>query len=119
MALPKNNFPIPTGNLIVGQVGIANAATVSDVINTQGLNLVGLLLPSALTGTTISFQGSLDGTNFDPVYSTVSGTALSYTVAQGHYVAFDPTPLQGLPFIKLVSGTSEAAARTIGFALKG
>lgn len=105
--------------LVVAAASIANGGTTSAAIPTQGLTLVGIQLPAAFTGTTITFQGSVDGTTYQPVYTTTSGTALSYTVAAGHYVAIDPTPFYGLAYIKLVSGSSEGAARSFSVLLKG
>jgi hypothetical protein len=115
----QTNFQLPQGQLVVGSAAIANGQTTSGVINTSGSNIVGLQIPAAFTGTAISFQGSLDGTLFQPIHSTVSGSALSYTVAQGQYLAITPGDLQGIPFIKLVSNASEGAARTIQYAVKG
>lgn len=105
--------------LVMAATTIANAASTSAAIPTQGLTLVGIQLPAAFTGTAITFTGSVDGTTYQPVYSTTSGTALSYTVAQGHYVAIDPTPFYGLAYIKLVSGSTEGGARAITVTLKG
>lgn len=105
--------------LVVAAATIANGQTVSAAIPTTGLSLVGIQLPAAFTGTTITFQGSVDGTTYQVVKSTTSGTSLSYTVAQGTYVAVDPTPFYGLQFIKLVSGSAEGGARTFSVALKG
>jgi hypothetical protein len=116
--LPGKAVPIEK-YLVERAITIASSATSSASFPTTGLSLVGVQLPAAFTGTTLTFQGSVDGTTFQPVYSTTSGTALSYTVAQGHYVAIDPVPFYGLLFLKIVSGTSEAAPRTLTAALKG
>lgn len=100
-------------------VAIASGQTASAVIACSGFVLCGIQLPAAFTGTTLTFQASIDGTTFQPVYSTASGTALSYTVAQGHYVAVNPQDFQGVNYLKIVSGSSEGAARTLVCALKG
>jgi hypothetical protein len=105
--------------LVVSAVAIANGQTSTAAIPTSGLSLVGVQLPAAFTGTTLTFTGSVDGTTYQPVYSTTSGTALSYTVAQGHYVAIDPVAFYGLAYIKLVSGSAEGGARAFSVALKG
>lgn len=105
--------------LVIAAASIANGQTVSAAIPTKGLTLVGIQLPAAFTGTAMTFQGSVDGTTYQAVYSTTSGTALSYTVAQAHYVAIDPVPFYGLAFIKLVSGSSEGGARSFSVTLKG
>lgn len=117
--------PQPTGSfaidrvLIVSTGSIANGQTVSAAIQVKGYSLVGIQLPAAFTGTALTFQVSLDGTTYQLLKSTTSGSSLSYTVAQGTYVAIDPTPFYGARYIKIVSGTAEGAARTLALALKG
>lgn len=115
---PLKALPI-SQSLVFASATIASGQTVSAAIPTKGLALVGIQLPAAFTGTAISFQGSVDGTTYQAVKSTTSGSALSYTVAQGTYAAIDPTPFQGLAYIKLVSGTSEGADRAFFVSLKG
>lgn len=115
---PTKAFPVEK-YLVISAVTIANGVATSSAIATKGLTLVGVQLPAAFTGTTLTFTGSVDGVTYQPVYSTISGTALSYTVAQGHYVAVDPIPFYGLAYIKLVSGSSEGGARSFSVLLKG
>lgn len=98
---------------------IANGQQESSVINCGGLVLCGILLPAAFTGTALTFEASVDGVNFFAVKNTTSGTALSYTVAQGTYAAIDPKDFQGIQYLKIKSGSSEGAARILTCALKG
>ena len=105
--------------LLFAPTTIAISTTTSAAIATGGLSLVGVQLPAAFTGTTLTFQISFDGVTYQPVYTSTSGTALSYTVAAGHYVAVNPQDFYGANYIKLISGSSEAAARTFSVALKG
>lgn len=107
------------GNFVTRNATIANAATTSDAIALGGMCLVGILL-RAFTGTALTFTvcDTIDGT-FVPLKSTTSGSALSYTVAQNGYFAIDPTAFQGVQFLKIVSGSSEAAERTLVLSLKG
>lgn len=98
---------------------IANGQQVSSAIECQGLTLCGVIVPAAFTGTALTFEASVDGTNYFPVYNTTSGTALSYTVAQGHYCAIDPKDFYGINFLIIKSGSAEAAARTLVASLKG
>ncbi len=101
-------------------VAILISQTKSAVMNCGGRALCGIKLPAAFTGTALSFEMSeaADGT-FVPVKSTTSGSALSYTVAQGTYCAIDPKDFQGINFLKIVSGTTEIAARSLICSLKG
>ena len=92
--------------------------TTSDVITTGGLSLVGIKLPATFTGTTLTFLmcDTVGGT-----YVSVNNSSgpVSYTVAQNKYYAIDPKDFHGIQFLKIVSGSSEASARTIICALKG
>jgi len=97
----------------------ATTAT-SGVINCGGLVLCGVLLPTTFTGTTLTFLMCSTATGtFVPVYSTTSGTKLSYTVAQGQYCAIDPKDFQGINFLQIVSGSTESATRALVCSLKG
>lgn len=97
---------------------IANGQTKSAVVNLNGFTLVGILLPAAFTGTALTFEASIDGSNFFPVKKS-DGNSVSYTVAQGTFVAVDPKDFYGVQYLKVVSGTSEAGARTLNLAVKG
>lgn len=105
--------------LITRSAEIAITETKTDAIALGGLQLVGIAFPT-FTGTAVSFEvcDTVDGT-FLPLHSTISGTVLSYTVASSRYVAIDPVAFLGAKFIKIVSGSSEAAARTLVISLKG
>lgn len=108
------------GTLVVGSTTIPISTTTSAAISLKGMALVALKMPAALTGTAITFTAcdTIDGT-YVPLKVTTSGTALSYTVAASGYYAVDPAAFQGIPFLKIVSGSTEAAARTIVLSLKG
>lgn len=101
-------------------VVIANAGQESAAIDCGGFALCGILLPASFTGTALTFEVSntIDGT-FVALKSTLSGTALSYTVAQGTYAAIDPKDFQGVRFLKIKSGSTEGADRTLICSLKG
>lgn len=101
-------------------VDIANTAQESEAIALNGFALCGILFPAAFTGTALTFEVSdaIDGT-FVPLKSTTSGSALSYTVAQGTYAAIDPKDFQGVQFLKVKSGSAEGGARVLKLALKG
>lgn len=105
--------------LVVAAASIAMSASASGAIYMGGLSLVGIQLPAAFTGTALTFQVSLDGVTYQPLYTSTSGTALSYTVAQGHFVAINPQDFYGAIYIKIISGSTEAAARALLVSLKG
>jgi hypothetical protein len=94
-----------------GILTIANAATTSDSLSVRGSSSgVCIELPSAMTGTTIAIHGSIDGTNFKPIYN--DGVLLSLTYVASSIHVLSPTKLYGIEMIRLVSGSSEGAART-------
>lgn len=99
---------------------IASSGTASAAIDLAGFTLCGILLPAAFTGTALTFQvSSAIGGTYVALKSTTSGTSLSYTVAQGTYAAIDPKDFQGVRFLKVVSGSTEGAARTLKLATRG
>lgn len=96
---------------------IANGQTISGAIDLSGTTLAGIHLPAAFTGTSLSF---LAARTFDGTYQGVyrQGADLSVTVAAGKYVPLNPSDFAGLQFIKIVSGSTEAAARTLTLAVR-
>ena len=97
---------------------IASIGTTSEAIDLMGCELVGLHLPSSFTGTTIKITTAptLGGT-----YQNVLSGGSDYTlaVAQGKYVPIENLAiLAGCRFIKIVSGSSEAAERVITLATR-
>lgn len=106
------------GNFQTVSAVIANGQTKSGVIAMAGFNLVGIIL-ATMTGTALTFEASdaAAGT-FVPV-KKADGSSLSYTTASNTYVAIDPKDFYGIAFLKIVSGSSEGAARTLKLALKG
>ena len=91
---------------------IPSGGTKTEAIPLDGL-IVGVRLPSSFTGTSISFEESAtqDGT-FRPI--TQNGSALSYTVAASDTLKFQfPSVFAGIKWLKIVSGSAEAADRTI------
>lgn len=110
---------ISLGQVLQSSVAIANGGTTSAAIPTQGLSLVGIFLPAALTSTTLTFTAcATEGGTYEPMYSK-AGTALSYTVGTSRYLTIDPSDFAGVPFFKMVLGSAEIAARTLVCSLKG
>ena len=93
-------------------VVIANGQTVSEAAPFYGLRLVGLITPAALTGTSVTFQGSVDGVTYVPIYDS-AGVAITATVSTSRWTVLDPADFAGMAYIKVVSGSAEGAARTI------
>ena len=91
---------------------IANAGTVSDVIEVGDFACGFFAIPAAFTGIAITFQisSARDGTFVDAY--NAANTAISITVAVSRAYPIPPQVMAAHSF-KLVSGTSEGAARSI------
>jgi hypothetical protein len=108
---------------------IANGQTVSAAVDCRDdYNVVGIVIPTGFTGGTITFQGATDSGNsqfisddqldiskltFNPVVDT-TGAAISFTVTtKPSHITISPLTLAGVRWIKIVSGSAEAAARQL------
>ena len=101
-------------------ITIANAGTTTAAVDTGLLSnysktqLVGVTFPATMTGTTMTFQRATTETGTFTALREVGGAnAYSITVTASTTVPLDPRVFLTAPFIKLVSGSSEGAARTI------
>lgn len=99
---------------------IALGAQESSAIPCGGFTLCGIKVPAAFTGVALTFEmcDTLSGT-YVPIRSGIAGTVLTYTVVAGAYFAIDPKDFYGINFLKIKSGSAEAAARSLICALKG
>ena len=70
-----------------------------------------ILIPAAFTGTSVKFQASTDGSNFFTVYN--AGGDYEATVTTSKYVTLNKAIMDSVKYIKLVSTSTETAARTI------
>jgi hypothetical protein len=101
---------------------IADAGTVSDVVDLEGLTLVGLFVPASLDGTTITFKAAqtVDGTLYPVRDGTVSPAAFTVTISAttAAYYALPAALFAGVRFLQLVV-SSQTGAVSVGLALKG
>jgi len=95
---------------------IASSGTTSNAIDTAHADIIGFVMPGTFTGTSVTFLGSMDNSNFDTV--SYEGTDLQFTVAANKLVTFDITKLMAPRYVKIVSGSSEAAERVIQAVLR-
>lgn len=96
---------------------IANGATTSDKFAAGGHVIFGLVVPSAFTGTSLTFSVSADDSTYQTLYDN-TGTVVSLTVSTSR--SFDlPTALAAWPYFKIISGSSEGAARSLVVVAKG
>lgn len=109
------------GTALLNTVVVANGATKSTPLELNGAEVVGIILPSAMTSTTMTFEMAMQQTSdralvnadWHEVNSTAS-SAFSVTFAANEWIVVDPNALSGCQFLRLVMGSAEGADRTIG-----
>lgn len=91
---------------------IASGQTISNMIDLGGNVLCGLSFPATLTGTSISFQVSNDGSTFKDYYNAL-GQLVSVIFVSNKFIGLVPSDFAGFRFIKVVSQATEDGARSI------
>lgn len=106
----RNSYPTAT----ISASGTTSDVISTNIIGTEGTQLAGLEFPAAMTGTTMTFTGARasDGT-FVALREVGGASAYSVTVTASAFVPVDPRVFATFPFIKLVSGSTEASQRSI------
>jgi hypothetical protein len=113
------------GELIVGGADIrqhtatiANGQSLSGAVDLGTNRLFAIVMPAAMTGTSLTFQASHDGSTYNNIYGD-DGNELTYTTAASRYVVVSsPAKWVGVRYLKIRSGTSgapsaEGAARSL------
>ena len=109
MAFDINQAP----ELSAQDVVIADGQTVSATAEVGGAPLTAIQTPAGMTGTTLTFNGSFDGTTFFPIRDT-SNADISVTVdTTARIYALKTDDFAGIPYIQVVSGSAESGAKTI------
>lgn len=99
-------------------VTIASGQTASSAIDFRGRAGGGFRLPSTFTGTTITYQVSVDGNSYGSLYDQFGAQVVTASVAASRRYAL-PAELYGWPYFKIVSGSAEGADRTIAVVVAG
>ena len=86
---------------------IANGASLSGAIATNGLPVVAIEAPT-FTSAAITLEGSVDGTNFFPIHDASGEKTFNAAATAARIIQINP-PLVGLQQVKIRSGTSGAA----------
>lgn len=101
------------GNFTYSEVTISNGQTVSNAVDLKGQVIVQIIMPSAFTGTAITFQSSHNDGTYQALYNS-SNTQLSITIGTSRTYNINPSDFAGCRYFKVVSGSAEGAARVIG-----
>lgn len=99
-------------------VTIASGGTASSSIDFRGRAGGGFVVPAAFTGTSITYQVSVDNSNFGALYDQFGAQVVTASVAVSRRYAL-PAELYGWPYFKIVSGSAEGGDRTIAVVLAG
>jgi hypothetical protein len=83
-------------------------------VKVEGMLLCGVQFPAAMTGSTVTFDFSMDNTTFVDVKET-DGSDVSYTISAGDVVRVDPSgwAFASNGYIRVTSNGTEAADRKI------
>ena len=95
-------------------VTISASGTTSNGLDLDkfGFSIVGIYMPAAFTGTSISFLTSNDGSTYSDLYNA-SNTLISMGVTQGRVYQLSPGDLTALRYIKIKSSATEGSDRII------
>jgi hypothetical protein len=97
---------------------IANGGTTSGEILLKHFVLLGVALPAAFTGASLTFLvAEQPGGTFQPLYDD-TGAQVTLGVAAGRSYTL-PAALAAWPVCKLVSSAAEGGARTLTLVTKG
>lgn len=110
-------------SILTATVTIASGQALSGAIDLLGYNLVGVQMPAAWTAANLTFQGSIDGTNFYDLYDGSAEINLS-AAAASRYLALTPSQFAGVRYLKVRSGTTgtpvnQAADRSLTLIVRG
>ena len=115
MMANTRDFQVKTSSEVVT---ILSGQTTSGSIDLHGTSLIGIITPSALTGTVIRCKGSIDVTLFNDMYDS-GGLEITIDVGTDRYIPLNVIDdFKGVRFLKLVSNQSEADDRNITLVLR-
>lgn len=98
--------PVGSQTVETTTVTIASGQSLSGGVDIMGRKLVAILMPSAWTTASMTFQASVDGTNYFDVYDGSSERAL--VVAANYYSMLNIGDWIGIRYLRVRSGTSGA-----------
>lgn len=94
-------------------MSIASGQTASTGVRVEAASVpVGLLMPSAFDGTVVSFNTSLDGVTWVPLFDQ-AGFPVAATVGPNRVVALDPSSFYPAKWLQVVAASTQSAARQL------
>jgi len=98
----------PHDDVVVLAATIASG-TKSGAVKTYQVKPVGILVPAGVASSTMTFEMSVDGTTFVPVYSSVDSANYSINIAASKYVPLNVPNFSGVNELKIVCSDAETA----------
>ena len=93
-----------------GPYVIASGQSLGPAISLDSVRLAAIQMPAAWTAANLTFQGSVDGTNFFDVFDGVAaGAEVTVGAAASRYIILNPDVFSQFSSVKIRSGTSGAA----------
>jgi len=101
---------------------VAASGTTSGWINIKAdiapTGLTSLITPATLTSTTLTIQASLDGSTALTLYD-FTGATFTIPCTANAWIALDPALFLAFPWVRIVTGSSEAAERSFTLVTRG
>lgn len=88
-----------------------SSGSLSSIVDCTKYQLVGIYTPVALTGTSLTFSGSTDGTNFFTIANVDGSGIYTVTINAERYIPLDVRVFAGLQYVRLISNANELASR--------
>lgn len=99
---------------------IAASASLSNAVQLGRKSLVAIVMPSAWTTASLTFQASPDGSTFDELYYLSGLASTNYVITApgaSQFIMLDPTQWRGIDTLKVRSGTSGTPVNQVAQAL--
>jgi len=109
MAVEVTTFPFRTCGT---NVTIDSGSVTSSGGALGGTDLVGILFPAGMQGSTASIQASVDGTTYVDVYAK-AGAQLQTSVGASRYTYLTPDDQVRTGWVRLIAAVSQTASRTV------
>ncbi len=91
---------------------ITSGQSVGNALQVGAYTIVSLQVPAAITGTALTFQGSIDGVTYTVITDPATGAPPPFPVAASKGYSIDPLILVGWRYLKVVSNAAEGAGRS-------
>jgi len=103
--LRASPVPVAKGQQQIQDCTITSGQSLSAGVDLGVFRLVGLSMPTTLEPTTLTFQSSFDGTNWNNIF-TSAGTEVTVISAASRRIIVAPADFYGVRYLRVRGGTS-------------